>query len=626
MTLRVLACSLVVSIAFAAPALAEPASPGLPHIDANDNQVPAGHLQGGVLTLHLELQTGRWCPESEENQHLEVYAFGEAGGPPRNPGPFVRVPQGTTIRASVLNALPVAATVHGLHQHPGSDADVIALAPGETRTVEFPAGEPGTYLYWATTSGRKIADRVGKETSLSGAFVVDRPGTPEPDRTFVLGVWLPDQGPEAGEIPVINGKSWPFSAHLTYATGQTVRWRVIDPTFTDHAMHLHGFYFTVDGVGDGERYERFDEARRRRVVTEHIDPGHVFEMTWIPERVGNWIFHCHMVAHMSPPETLHPKPTGAEAAHAPAHMHDASAGMGGIVVGITVQPGTIEPAAVAVTAPRTLQLLIAENPAKVPRYSLRLNDPAAPPKPPDAGPPKTPLMGPPIVLTRGQPVEIEVRNETTGATAIHWHGIELESYYDGVPGWTGTGEHTTPPVGPGESFVARMRPPRAGTFIYHTHWHDDTQLVNGMYGPLIVLEPGTTYDPDRDRTFLVSLGRYPPFGPLLLVNGTPEPFPMALTTGVTYRFRFINITENEADLRWRMTVDDAVAEWKVVAKDGLDLPPAQVEVARADRGLTVGETWDVEYRAERPGRANLEVWLPTFPVRLTQPLLFDAPK
>ena len=38
-----------------------------------------------------------------------------------------------------------------------------------------------------------------------------------------------------------------------------------------------------------------------------------------------------------------------------------------------------------------------------------------------------------------------------------------------------------------------LTPPRAGTFIYHTHWHDEAQLAGGLYGPLIVLEPGERY-------------------------------------------------------------------------------------------------------------------------------------
>jgi FtsP/CotA-like multicopper oxidase with cupredoxin domain len=58
------------------------------------------------------------------------------------------------------------------------------------------------------------------------------------------------------------------------------------------------------------------------------------------------------------------------------------------------------------------------------------------------------LIGPPIVLTRGQPVEIEVVNRLKDPTAIHWHGIELESYFDGVPGWSGA---DTPSIAPGTS-------------------------------------------------------------------------------------------------------------------------------------------------------------------------------
>jgi FtsP/CotA-like multicopper oxidase with cupredoxin domain len=53
------------------------------------------------------------------------------------------------------------------------------------------------------------------------------------------------------------------------------------------------------------------------------------------------------------------------------------------------------------------------------------------------------LIGPLIILTRGEPVEIEVVNRLKERTAIHGHGIELESYYDGVPGWSGVGSQIT---------------------------------------------------------------------------------------------------------------------------------------------------------------------------------------
>ena len=99
------------------------------------------------------------------------------------------------------------------------------------------------------------------------------------------------------------------------------------------------------------------------------------------------------------------------------------------------------------------------------------------------------IPGPPIVLTRGEPVQITVVNNLQDPTSIHWHGIELDSYYDGVPEWGGLDEKKTPPVEPGQTFVARMIPTRAGTFIYPTHWHDAVQLTGGVHGPLIVLPP-----------------------------------------------------------------------------------------------------------------------------------------
>src|SRR5882762_4425009 len=90
------------------------------------------------------------------------------------------------------------------------------------------------------------------------------------------------------------------------------------------------------------------------------------------------------------------------------------------------------------------------------------------------------------------------------------------------PGWTGVGTQITPPIAPGALFVARMAPPRAGTFIYHTHWHDSLHLTNGIYGPLIVLPPGAQFDPESDLAFVFSIGDFGALRELALINGTPQ--------------------------------------------------------------------------------------------------------
>jgi len=49
------------------------------------------------------------------------------------------------------------------------------------------------------------------------------------------------------------------------------------------------------------------------------------------------------------------------------------------------------------------------------------------------------LPGPVLELKRGQPVRIVVRNNLDEPTSIHWHGLEIESFPDGVPNWSGLG-------------------------------------------------------------------------------------------------------------------------------------------------------------------------------------------
>jgi FtsP/CotA-like multicopper oxidase with cupredoxin domain len=597
-------------------------SPSLPRVVANDNRTPAGQFKKGLLELKLVLREATWFPEGEEGSHRDVYVFGEEGRAPQSSGPLIRVPRGAQIHLDVRNSLPIAAKIYGLHRHPGDSKDSVNLAPGETRQLEFLAGEVGTYMYWATTADKSLEDRIDAETLLFGAFIVDEPGAKTDDRIFVLGDWgkppTATSGPD--QFLFINGKSWPYTERLTFKLGETAHWRVINPTASDHAMHLHGFYFSVDGVGDGERFERYAPELQRMAVTEHIDIGHVFEMTWTPERAGNWLFHCHMMAHMMPTDELHPG-DAKSADHMAAHEH--SAGMGGLVMGITVLPGAATAANPAVTAAtHKLQLVISQQPEKIPLYNLEVNDPKAPGKPDKEKP--SSLLGPPIILTRGEMVEIEVKNRSSSPTAIHWHGIQLESYYDGVPGWTGSGQQTTPPIAPGESFVARMAPPQAGTFIYHTHWHDRAQLLNGVYGPLIILEPGQKFDSNLDRSFVFSMGSYDPFGLMLLINGNPQPGMMEMHTGTRYRLRFINICDDEGDLRVRLTSinSEAPLKWKVIAKDGMNLPAAQLKMALAEMGITVGETYDVEFQAESSGLARLEIWQPSYPSSVIQPLKF----
>ena len=95
-----------------------------------------------------------------------------------------------------------------------------------------------------------------------------------------------------------------------------------------------------------------------------------------------------------------------------------------------------------------------------------------------------------LLLHQDEPTTVRVVNRSGDHTAIHWHGMELENLYDGVVGLGGTPGQRTRAVAPGGSFDARMTPPRAGTFIYHTHLMEVRQQERGLYGAMIVLPAG----------------------------------------------------------------------------------------------------------------------------------------
>lgn len=585
----------------------------LPAIAINQNHSPAGELKDGVLSLHLEIGKGEWRPEADDGISLGVYAFGETGKSLQNPGPLIRVPQGTEIKVSVHNILGVPVSVHGL----GDSA--VRLGPGAAQDVDFKAKSPGLYFYWGSTEADDLKLRHGVDSELTGAFVVDPPGASRNDEIFVIELMSEHPGANARQtLATINGKSWPYTQRFTYAIGDEAHWRWINATNEPHALHLHGFYYHVDAFNRDNRIESYSGDSRPMVVTQRIAIGETFDMSWSPDRPGQWLFHCHMVQHMIP--AVVPSLAGLEVKRAEVKEHSETldhSGMGQMVLGITVPPRATPASANAWHADRKLQLEIGER-IGVPRFGLQVHD---------AGQKselhrEPGLIGPPIVLTRGQPVEIEVLNKLSVPTAIHWHGIELESYYDGVPGWSGSASQLAPAIAPGASFIARMTPPRAGTFIYHTHWHDSVQLTNGVYGPLIVLEPGQKFDPTSDLIFLFSIGNLGGMGDLALINGTPETAALQLQTAKKYRMRFINISTNNQGMQVSLRNASGPLDWKIVAKDGADLPASVIHSSNAERTITVGETFDAEFTSEVPQDVLLDLVRPALKMHTVQVLSF----
>jgi FtsP/CotA-like multicopper oxidase with cupredoxin domain len=284
--------------------------------------------------------------------------------------------------------------------------------------------------------------------------------------------------------------------------------------------------------------------------------------------------------------------------------------MAGLVLGIRVAP--IGPPHAPAANPRRIRLLVRSRAlvyGEQPGYAYALG---GTPEPDDSAP--LPARSPTLVLVKDEPVAITVVNHSAESAAVHWHGIELESFPDGVPGWSGGGRSVLDPIAPGDSLTVRFTPPRAGTFMYHSHFDELDQIASGLYGPIVVVNPGELYDADRDRVLLFSDAGPTanvirgPFAPALL-NGRAHPAPMELDAGATYRFRLINV-RTDYMVALSLMQHGKPAEWRVVAKDGADLPASQASAGPANLTFAAGEIYDVEFTPRAPGQLTLRYDVP----------------
>jgi FtsP/CotA-like multicopper oxidase with cupredoxin domain len=412
------------------------------------------------------------------------------------------------------------------------------------------------------------------------------------------------------EFVSINGKSYPYTEPLEYTAGETIRWRVINASPSEHPMHLHGSFYQVLSLGDYQSETDFAPADRQSVVTQNLAGGQTMMLEWKPGHEGRWLFHCHFQQHVSSDERVPllrraVQPVYEDSEPVIAHQHEGMAGMNdmaGLVLAINVKPASASATRPDTTAPVHKVDLVLEPTAdkgKTPAFQCKVRDGKKVVASPDAS------MGPPIVVTRGELTEITVLNRLAGPTTIHWHGIELDSYYDGVIGG-GAGNQVTPAIAPGATFAARFTPNRAGTFIYHTHASDPGQLSGGVYGALIVLEPGENFDPEREK-LLVLGSRDPGFSAKrLTLNGSEKPDAVTLNRGTTYRLRLINIAPN-LTANVLLGSETHPVTWMPIAKDGAALPPRLQKKGDALLHIASGETYDFEFQPDATGEIPVEV-------------------
>ena len=107
------------------------------------------------------------------------------------------------------------------------------------------------------------------------------------------------------------------------------------------------------------------------------------------------------------------------------------------------------------------------------------------------------IPAPVLEFTEGDDAEIVLKNDLTDdEVSIHWHGMLLDPYMDGVP------YVNTPPIKPGESFTFKFKIRQNGTYWYHSH--TNVQEQKGVYGAIVIHPKVKAEKFDRDIVAVLS--------------------------------------------------------------------------------------------------------------------------
>ena len=214
------------------------------------------------------------------------------------------------------------------------------------------------------------------------------------------------------------------------------------------------------------------------------------------------------------------------------------------------------------------------------------------------------VHGPTIEAVEGERIRIYVTNKLKAPTSVHWHGVFLPNGMDGVGGLTQRA------IQPGETFKYEWTVRQSGTYMYHSHHDEMTQMAMGMMGMLVFHPRKATpdYKVDRDFAIMLSEWRIDPgtstpnpnemndFN-VLTMNAKcyPGTDPLVVKMGDRVRIRFGNLSAMD-----HHSIHLHGHYFKITATNG-----GRIATSAQHPGSTlfvpVGDTQDIEFIASDPG-------------------------
>ncbi|WP_188388647.1 multicopper oxidase family protein [Priestia taiwanensis] len=267
---------------------------------------------------------------SMEGHSMDMYDLLTINGKSGELVESLKVKEGEKVRLRLVNAGYVSHNIHvhghdvkiiatdgqPIHEPKAIKDQIISIAPGERYDVEFTANNPGKW-YIEDHGDKKgvkgmkavieydgvkeMTDKANETEKLPavdmtkygtkrlGTFTLDQ----KYDMTYNMDLNTEMNGNEM--VYTINGKVFPDVEPLKVKKGDLIKVKMVNRSMMDdHPMHLHGHFFQVLSR-NGKPVEGSPIIKD----TLNLKPGEEYEVAFVADNPGNWMFHCHDLHHAS---------------------------------------------------------------------------------------------------------------------------------------------------------------------------------------------------------------------------------------------------------------------------------------------------------------------------------------
>jgi FtsP/CotA-like multicopper oxidase with cupredoxin domain len=262
---------------------------------------PTEIMADGTKVFDLTASVIQW--EVSPGEFVDAWAYNEMV-----PGPWIKLDVGDFVEINVTNETELSTDIHWHGISTPNEMDGVSpytqdpIRPGETFTYAFEAERPSIGMYHA-----HLHSQISVPNGMFALFTIGE--TPIPYGRTISGVEIPEDLEVAQEIPMVlndagviglslNGKSFPATEPYVATEGDWLVYHYYNEGLQIHPMHQHQFpqlVFAKDGIPLDQPYW---------ADTVNVAPGERYSVLLNPNRVGTWVWHCHILTHVENDEGM----------------------------------------------------------------------------------------------------------------------------------------------------------------------------------------------------------------------------------------------------------------------------------------------------------------------------------